>query len=155
MKDPLGHDPLGLDGVVQIKQQVNPRLHRAVDAYRKNILVRGTTQAYSVKRGNGTPAPVGPPIGEDGLPLTEERRRELAAARTKYSVDAAREGTLDYVKSDAPIATEKLGASAQKAIDAQPEFTVVFPYELELTPEMTADQQAELDRAQANKDANE
>lgn len=136
-RDPLGSDPLGIDPIVLIQHIKNPVLQRSIAAYAKNMLLKGTTVADTV-----TP---GVAIGEDGLPLTAERRAEIAATRQPYDVDKARAGTLDYSTDAPPIATEKLGASAQKEIDKQPDITVVTPKDFKLVP-LTPEQTAELNR---------
>ncbi len=136
-KDPLGNDPLGIDPIVNICQVGDQRLQKAISAYAKNILLKGTTVADTI-----TP---GEPIGEDGKPLTLERRVELAAARTPYDVKKARAGELDYSKDAPPIETEKIGESAQREIDKQPDMTIVTPKDFKLVP-LTPEQTAELNR---------
>ncbi len=134
-KDPLGGDPLGITPIVHIQEVRNPKLQRALQAYANNVLVKGTTVA-------GTITP-GTPIGEDGLPLTPERRKEIAAARATYDPKKAMKGELDYAHDAPPIETEKLGVSAQKEIDKQPDITIVIPKELVIRP-LTPEEKLEL-----------
>ncbi len=125
-RDPLGSDPLGVDPVPFIQFVKNTKMSRAVAAYANHILLKGTTVANTI-----TP---GEPVGEDGLPLTEARRREIAAARAPYDPEKALAGELDYSHDAPPIETEGLGVSAQREIDKQAEMTVVVPRELVIRP---------------------
>ncbi len=126
---------MGVDPIVHIQQIKNPKLDQALSAYAKNILLKGTTVANTIVPGA--------PVGEDGLPLTEERRREIAAARVPYDPKKARAGQLDYAHDAPPIETEALGKSAQREIDKQPDMTIVVPQEFVIRP-LTAAEKAEL-----------
>ncbi len=127
-KDPLGFDPLGIDPIEQIQRIKNPALQRSIEAFRNNLLLRGTTM---IDRDN--PVEVKPPVGDDGKPLTKEKRREIASQRTAYDPESfGKEEDLGYTQDLQDHQVEALGASAEKAIQAQPEMTVVRPKEFTL-----------------------
>jgi hypothetical protein len=130
----MTRDPLGFDPISHIQQAQNPARHQALEAYRQNILLRGTTIAGSIVSG--------PPIGEDGQPMTWERRQTLAAQRAKYDSAKIVSGEIDYRKDSPGIETEVLGTSSQAEVDKQPHMTIVTPTELvlvKLTPEQAAE----------------
>jgi hypothetical protein len=134
----MPHDPLGFDPVAIVHQIKNPELQRALDMYRHNILVRGTTVTNSIDPGE--------PIAEDGQPMTLERRRELAAQRPPLDFRKVATGELDYRKDTPPIATEKLGTSSQARVDAQPEMTLVRDREMVIR-KLTTAEEAEIEKA--------
>ncbi len=126
-RDPLGSDPLGIEPIqAQVAKLSQSESQRALSAYANNVLLRGVTM---VDRTN--PAPVGPPVGDDGKVLTYEDRLRIAAERRAYDPDAK---DLGYSKDLQDRVIEPLGESTQKAIDAQPRYTAVTPRDLPLPP---------------------
>jgi hypothetical protein len=127
-KDPLGFDPLGIDPIEQIQRIKNVALQRSIEAFRNNILLRGTTMIDRDK-----PAEVKPPVGDDGQPLTKEKRREIASKRAAYDPESfGKKEDLGYAQDLQDHPVEALGESAEKAIQLQPEMTIVRPKELTL-----------------------
>ena len=135
-RDPLGADPLGLDPVQHVQMVKTTGMQRAVDFFRHNVLLRGTTMARTVQPG--------PALGEDGQPMTLERRRELAAQRAPLDFRKVDTGEIDYRRDNPSIETESLGRSAAAIVAAQPEMTVVKNREAVLRP-LTDAERAELD----------
>lgn len=128
-------DPLNLSPVpAHIQQVQQSKLRRGIDAYRHNILLKGM---YLADKDN--PAEVPPPVGDDGKPLTDEKRRELAARRALYDPETfgKKEPVLGYDRDLQDHQVEEIGASGEKILQAQPDMKIVLPKELKLAPEGT------------------
>lgn len=130
--DPLGHDPLGLDGAPVIAQRNNVSKSREMlAALRQGIVMRGVYIAQRSDRGLAGVDAVGDAIGQDGQTLTLADRQAIAAGRRPYvplpfgqvPTETLADGTtvsISYNDGAGP-APEPLGESAQKAINEMPE----------------------------------
>lgn len=149
MSRELGFDPLGFDGAPQgqVQRVRETRMQQSIEAYRHNVLLRGTSL---VDRRN--PQPVTGVVADNGEPLTLELRQKIAAARAARLAEVERlavrkewlfgrtvyydadgnELSLDFHTDLTDHAVEELGASAQKAVERQPAMQIVQPRELEL-----------------------
>lgn len=132
-RDPLlgGSDPLGVDPIAHVERIKQSKLQRSIEAFRNNILLRGTTM---IDRDNPSAAPG--VIGDDGETLTEEKRRELAATRTPYDPEmfGKKEPVLGYDQDLKDHVTEQIGETVERILQTQPEMQVIRPKELVIDP---------------------
>lgn len=107
MRDPLGFDPIGLDGIQVVQRQaVSQVFQQALRAYFVADMVLPGVHLVDHDK------PVGPPVGDDGQVLTLERRQEIAASRPALNLD---DPNLDY-RYVGNVTPETMGATAEKAL---------------------------------------
>lgn len=131
-----GNDPLGINPQAQVEQIRQTASQKAIEAYRAGLLLPSVSVADATR-----PAVVSGIVGDDGKAITLEERQRIAAARKPFDPKRAFESRSPvgddqgYDKDLEGRKVEPIGESAQKVIDANPDFRIApVRNELEITP---------------------
>lgn len=106
MSDPLGFEVSSTPQAIVQREGAAHAMTRLLNAYRNDLLLPGL---HLVDRDQ----PVPEPIGDDGEPLTYERRLAIAASRPKFDNLALTEQDFRDVGDITP---EQIGTSAEAAM---------------------------------------